>query len=367
MSDSESEITANETADAQVAEQAEPRARTGEDASGRIADAAGTMLTRFSESGIAMVLTDPKQDDNPIIYVNAAFEKLTGYARSAAIGRNCRFLQGPDTDAETVAALGRAVEAGEDASVDLLNYRADGSPFHNRLMISPMQDADGDIALFIGLQLETGEGDGARTGLDAHLREIQHRVKNHLSMIVGMIRMQSRRDSGPEGMSALARRVESLQLLYEELSAAGGRDDDDIPLGSYLSRVASSISHLDGRAGIRVKIEIDEIFSGLHTATQLGLILSEVLTNASQHAFEGRDTGVIEVRASARSGGGMQLCVSDDGIGIPEGETWPVPGTLGGQIVDGLIRSLDGTINVTCGATGTTVTIEVPRLTRNPD
>ncbi|MDT0682373.1 PAS domain-containing protein [Roseicyclus sp. F158] len=320
-------------------------------------------LDHFSRSNLAMVISDPSRDDNPLVYVNRAFETLTGYTSTMVVGRNCRFLQGEDTEPEEVAKVARAIEAAEEVSVELWNYKADGTRFRNRLHITPVRDRDGTSnACFIGLQAEiTGQGDARDTSIDNQLQEIQHRVKNHLSMIIGMIRMQSRDASDPEDFGELARRVETLQLLYEEMSNAGSSSNEDtIPLGAYLSRVANTISHLDGRPGVRILVEIEPIDAPLHTATQIGLILSETLTNAFQHAFKEQESGTVEVRSLTLGKTGMRLTISDDGAGLPEGTEWPTPGSLGGRIVQGLVESVDGSLDVSGGANGTIVTIDIP-------
>lgn len=76
-----------------------------------------------------MLITDPHQDDNPIIFSNKAFSELTGYVPDELVGRNCRLLQGPETSGESVAKLRDAVQGEYDVSVDILNYRKDGSAF----------------------------------------------------------------------------------------------------------------------------------------------------------------------------------------------------------------------------------------------
>src|SRR3954462_3548076 len=85
-----------------------------------------------------MVITDPRQDDNPIVFANQAFQKLTGYDVDEIVGHNCRFLQGPETNRGSVAAIAAALRAEEAISIDLLNYRKDGSHFWNALYISPV-------------------------------------------------------------------------------------------------------------------------------------------------------------------------------------------------------------------------------------
>ena len=90
----------------------------------------------------------------PFIYANDAFTTLTGYPRSMILGRNCRFLQGPDTDPRDIAKLGRALRAGTDISVVLRNYRKDGSPFWNEVSISPLLGPTGQITHWVGTQIE---------------------------------------------------------------------------------------------------------------------------------------------------------------------------------------------------------------------
>ena len=109
-------------------------------------------MRSLSGSGISMVLTDPHRPDNPIVYVNRAFSRVTGYSAEAAVGRNCRFLQGEKSDPADVARLREAIENHTDATVDILNYRADGSPFLNRLLLTPIRDSDGELRYFLGIQ-----------------------------------------------------------------------------------------------------------------------------------------------------------------------------------------------------------------------
>lgn len=98
-----------------------------------------------------VLLTDPGLPDNPIIYVNKGFEKLTGYARDEVLGRNCRFLQGDDHDQEGVAQLRKAIAKCESVQVELRNYRKDGSFFWNELYITPVF-RDGKLVNFMGVQ-----------------------------------------------------------------------------------------------------------------------------------------------------------------------------------------------------------------------
>ena len=105
-------------------------------------------LDRFP---VAAMLADARAEDQPIVYCNDAFVALTGYPRDEILGRNCRFLQGPDTDRRAVRDLREGIDQGEAVGTDLVNYRRDGTTFINSLVIVPIRDADG-LALYMGVQ-----------------------------------------------------------------------------------------------------------------------------------------------------------------------------------------------------------------------
>ncbi len=104
-----------------------------------------------------MLITDPRQEDNPIVFANGAFIDLTGYPEEQILGRNCRFLQGPDTDRATVAELHRAVEEQRAVAVDIVNYKADGTPFWNALFFGPIFDQEGKLLYFFASQMDITE------------------------------------------------------------------------------------------------------------------------------------------------------------------------------------------------------------------
>lgn len=101
-----------------------------------------------------MLITDPRQADNPIVFVNDAFLKLTGYGRDEIVGRNCRFLQGPETDRKDVARIRNAIERRVPIELDLQNHRKDGTLFWNRLLVSPVFDGDGELTYFFASQFD---------------------------------------------------------------------------------------------------------------------------------------------------------------------------------------------------------------------
>src|SRR5690349_15957514 len=112
------------------------------------------LLASIELTPIATVVTDPRLADNPIIAANAAFLSLTGYARDEIVGRNCRFLAGPQTSEQAKGELREAIAGRRPALCELLNYRKDGSTFRNAVMIAPLFDDAGEPVLFVGSRME---------------------------------------------------------------------------------------------------------------------------------------------------------------------------------------------------------------------
>ncbi|MBB5714382.1 PAS domain-containing protein [Sphingomonas aerophila] len=101
-----------------------------------------------------MIITNPRLHDNPIVFANDSFCALTGYTRGELLGRNCRFLQGPETDPRTVQQIRDAVERAEPLEIDVRNHRKDGTSFWNRLLFAPVYDADQQLAYFFASQMD---------------------------------------------------------------------------------------------------------------------------------------------------------------------------------------------------------------------
>jgi PAS domain S-box-containing protein len=111
------------------------------------------MKTRaMDEAPIGIAITDPTLDDNPMVYANDQFCELTGYDRDEILGRNCRFMQGPESDPETVEEIRQGIESHEPVSVILQNYRKDGTQFWNKLDIAPVRDDSGELTHWVGFQ-----------------------------------------------------------------------------------------------------------------------------------------------------------------------------------------------------------------------
>lgn len=118
---------------------------------GRIAGRINALITN---SPIASVISDPRHEDNPIVACNQAFMDLTGYTEHEIIGRNCRFLAGPATEPWLTQAIRSSVERHAPVLLEILNYKRDGTPFRNAVLVAPMFDEDGELEFFLGSQVE---------------------------------------------------------------------------------------------------------------------------------------------------------------------------------------------------------------------
>ena len=137
----------------------------------------------IDNANVPITLADPSREDEPLVYVNNGFEEMTGYAPEEARGRNCRFLQGEDTDPEKVAALREAIDNEESISVELRNYRKNGTEFWNRLTVSPIYDDDDNLVRYLGTQEDITERKERERELGAERRRFRALVEESNDII----------------------------------------------------------------------------------------------------------------------------------------------------------------------------------------
>ncbi|HYN05575.1 MAG TPA: SpoIIE family protein phosphatase [Vicinamibacteria bacterium] len=124
-----------------------------------------------------VTIADARLADRPLIYVNEGFERLTGYSVAETLGRNCRFLQGPGTDPAAVAEIRAAVEEKRACVVEILNYRRGGTPFWNRLSITPVRNEIGEVTHYIGIQSDVTARREAENGLRRAKEALEHDLR----------------------------------------------------------------------------------------------------------------------------------------------------------------------------------------------
>ncbi|WP_189609163.1 EAL domain-containing protein [Saccharospirillum salsuginis] len=155
-----------------------------------------------------VLICDVRQDDIPIIYANPAFERITGYTLDEVLGRNCRFLQGPDTGSSSVRQLAEAIEQRVETSLVLKNYRKDGTAFWNDLYISPVPDEQGEVTHFIGIVNDISEQ-----------RRYEHTLAYNAShdVLTNLPNRSLLEDRIRQGMQIAHRYQRTLAVLYIDL------------------------------------------------------------------------------------------------------------------------------------------------------
>ena len=128
-------------------------------------------------SAEGITIADARMADRPLIYANEGFERMTGYPVAEVMGRNCRFLQGPETDPSAMAEIRAALTESRECVIEILNYRKDGSTFWNRLSITPVRDAAGEVTHFIGIQSDITARRLAEDGLRQAKEALEHDLR----------------------------------------------------------------------------------------------------------------------------------------------------------------------------------------------
>jgi len=294
-----------------------------------------------------MIVTDPRQPDNPIIFANRAFLAMTGYTPEELIGRNCRFLQGPDTDRETVAQVRAAIAEKREFATEILNYRKNGSTFWNALFVSPVYKADGELVYYFGSQLDVSRRRDAEEALgQAQKMEalgqltggIAHDFNNLLQVIVGYVDILAVGLENPDSDRArLGRATDNIRqaaeratTLTQQLLAFARKqrlEGRAVNLNTLVEGMGEMVARSVGEA---VKVELD-LAEGLWNCrvdpTQAEVAILNVLINARDAMPEGGTVRITtensEVAARGREIGPLRdgryvsIAIRDTGTGIP--------------------------------------------------
>ena len=203
----------------------------------------------FNPSGI--VVTDHSQADAPIVFVNSAFTVITGYSAAEAYGRNCRFLQGPETDPSAVAAIRQALSNGTAIKLELVNYRKNGEPFWNELSIQPTLDATGTVCGYVGFLNDVTERrkiESERLDLVARLTSITQNMPGYVFQRIlrgnGTVELTYLSPSFTKMMGMEAGREATLRDLWQQM-----HPEDIEPTRQSIARSAANLSplHLEFR------------------------------------------------------------------------------------------------------------------------
>lgn len=318
---------------------------------------------------IAIAVADLTERER-VVYANPEFEKLSGLKAAELTRKNWVALSGTGLHQQKDRALAEALVEETDFVGTFRLEAGDDKPPIVDVYSNLIEDDNGKICFRLVALVDVsahGEMEDERSveerihQKDTLLRELQHRVKNNLQMITALIRMETRNatESDQKRFERLAGRVDALAILYRTLSA--DEQKDEVDLGVYLSQIASAVMASHAVEGIRLDMKVDTYPVSIDVAMPTGLVVNELLTNALKHAFQGRDGGTITLH-SIVTGEGCQVVVADDGVGLPEGETWPKPGKLGALIARSLTENAKAQFDVRSSASeGTKVTIAFRR------
>jgi PAS domain S-box-containing protein len=343
-----------------------------------------------------MTITDPRQPDNPIVFCNGAFLDLTLYKQEDVVGRNCRMLQGPLTDRRTVEEVRKAVAEQRAVAVDILNYKADGTPFWNALFIGPIFDQDGQLLYFFASQMDISE---RRLSQESHLQAqkmeaigqltagMAHDFNNLLQVINGNLEVALIGLDKPAMARAALERAQRAamragRLTQQLLTFARKQRLEPRPV-NVNGLVVEFSEMLVRTLGSRVDLRLD-LRPGLPLChldpTHLEMALLNVLINARDALPDGgevtvgttilRDDDRVKAHGLA-PGTYVVLCVIDHGVGMPpevlRRATEPFfttkgPGTgLGLAMVHGFVQQSHGRLEIDSSPDkGTTVRMIFP-------
>jgi PAS domain S-box-containing protein len=309
-------------------------------------------------------ITDPSRADGPLVYVNPAFERTTGYAAEEVLGRNCRFLQGEDRDQSALGELRAAIREERHCTVVLRNYRKNGSLFYNELSIYPVRDENDRVMNFVGVQNDITE----RLRTDEALWEIRRAERRRIARDLHDIVLQD-----------LSGALQSLRLIHLQFSTSGAEVDlaEELEaLGRASSGLRSAVydlRHEKERPFVEsveslvelnrqatpereVRLVVEEGFPrrlSSEESVELLRVLQEALRNARRHSGARN----VEVRLGVEEGE-ILMEVSDDGRGF---DVASARAGVGLSAMRERIEGLDGTFAVYGRpGEGTRVVVSIP-------
>lgn len=313
---------------------------------------------------IALLVAQLREGTQRIVYANACFEDVCGRPLERVVGTELAALDYFVSESDPSRTLGRAIAEGDDFLgvfwTQVNERRVVAEAYASTI------DCEGEIESFSIAALvditqrdlaARVEGDKSAADKDMLMRELQHRVRNNLQLVIALVRIEARqfRRGEPVDFDRLAHRVEALSLLYSALSPDATQNALD--LAHYIGQIASAVLQSNGPDGVRLELKLESSVVPVNVALSVGLVVNELITNAFKYAFAGRDGGKITVRC-VRKDDECIVSVEDDGIGLPEGATWPVPGKIGDLMVRSLRENTKGDFAVeTAPGSGMTATI----------
>ncbi|MBX5183434.1 PAS domain-containing protein [Rhizobium sp. NZLR5] len=308
----------------------------------------------FQRTRMPMVVSDARQADYPIILANGAFLELTGYSASEIIGKNCRMLQGEDTSRTAVAEIRAIIAQEREGTVEILNYKKDGSSFWNQLHLSPLRDDDGQMAYYFASQIDVTELRRVQTLEESEHRlllEVDHRTKNVLAIVDSIVRL-SRSDNAAAYAASVQQRVQALSRTHMLLADNGWQE------ASLHAIVKLQVGVFGDR---NVEIEGPHLMVPAPSVQPIGLAIHELAANAAVHGALARPEGRLAI-GWRKVGDGLSLEWAEtggNGKRSPEGKGFGT--VLLGAVLE---RQLGGTISRDWRNDGLHLVVDMPSLDR---
>lgn len=296
-----------------------------------------------------------------LLYLSPAYETVWGRPVQDAMrgdGPRLGTVHPDDRSAVETAMAGIATSATPvDAEFRIVRPGGEVRWVHARAF--PVRDGDGNVYRVAGVAEDVTARRKAEEDIRASLREkeillreVHHRVKNNLQLIVSLLNLQAAYADGAadrERFIESRNRVASMALAHEELYRAN--DLASVNVADYVERLARKLVQASVDAEVALALDLPPLYLPVSAAIPCGLILNELVTNAIKHAFPGRDAGRIAI-AARREGRQVEVRVTDDGVGLPEGFDPAGGATLGMQLVGSLVAQLGGRLEVASGPAG---------------
>lgn len=315
----------------------------------------------MSQTRMAICLSDPNQEDQPIVFANRAFQELTGYEESEVLGRNCRFLQGPQTDASQVARIRDAIDNEDVAVVELLNYRKNGEAFWNALHIGPIYDDDGSLLYLFGSQWDVTEVHVARAEQQQQkllARELSHRMKNMFSVINAVVSMAGRASPERKALADdISGRILALGRAHEATLENASRTAPS-DLRPLLNEILSAY---DSRG--QIVMSGGSALLNSNVISMLALTVHELAINSVKYGALSVPNGKVDLRWRVAPGAQAdeeQLKLAWSESGGPAIEMPPQKTGLGASIVDNLVSAAEGTVQRDWKSEGLEVDVRIP-------
>jgi PAS domain S-box-containing protein len=306
----------------------------------------------FQRTRMPMVVSDARQQDYPIVLANDAFLDLTGFAAEEVIGKNCRLLQGEATSKTAVAQIRAAIDQKREATIEILNYKKDGTPFWNQLHLSPIHDEHGELAYYFASQIDVTDYRRIQTLEEAEQRlllEVDHRTKNVLAVVDSIVRL-SKSDNAASYAASVQQRVQALSRTHMLLAEKGWQEVE-------LADIVRTQVEVFG--GSSIEIAGPTVMIPAPAAQPFGLAIHELAANAAVHGALSRGQGQLRV-SWVLSDAGLTFTWRERGVIMPLGE--PARG-FGNILLSAVVeKQLGGQISRNWREDDLLLMIELPAL-----